>query len=173
MIGLWYFCDPDMSSIPNHRRLEYARGYIELGMISEANAELNAMPNDARWSTEALRIRVDLYMHSKEWELVVTVAKAVCEATPADEGAWIAWAFALRELQQVKEAEDVLLRAELLHGKTCGVLHYNLACYACLLGDTKEARRRLTKACKMNPEWKTAALDDDDLRALREDLSAG
>lgn len=162
-----------MSSIPNHRRLEYARGYIELGLIKEAADELDAMSGNARWSNEALRVRVDLYMHSKEWDMVVTVAKAVCEATPADEGAWIAWAFALRELQQVAEAQDVLLQAEPLHGKTCGLLHYNLACYACLLGNLKEARRRLAKACKMNPHWKTESLDDDDLRALREDLSAG
>jgi len=162
-----------MSSIPNHRRLEYARGYIELGLVSEAADELDAITSDARLSTDVLRVRVDLYMASKEWELVIVVAKPVCEASPADEGAWVAWAYALRELQQVTEAQDVLLRAEPLHGKTCGVLHYNLACYACLLGNLKEARRRFAKACKMNPEWKTASLDDDDLRALREDLSAG
>ncbi len=159
-----------MSSIPNHRRLEYARGYIQLGMVSEAAAELDALPSNTRWSTEALRVRIDLYMHSKEWALVVTVAKLVCEVTPADEGAWIAWAFALRELQQVAEAQEVLLHAEPLHGKTCGLLHYNLACYACLLGNLKEARRRLARATKLNAQWKLEAIDDDDLRALRESL---
>jgi hypothetical protein len=66
----------------------------------------------------------------------------------------------------VKEAQDVLLKAEPLHGKKNSVLHYNLACYACLLGDMKEARQRLEIACKMDDKFKASALDDEDLRAL-------
>ena len=161
-----------MSSIPLHRRLEYARGYIELGMVNEATNELAAIDSNARSSIEVLRVQVDLYMESKQWDRVVSVAKPVCEAMPQDPSAWIAWAYALRELQQVKEAQDVLLRAEPLHSTTCAVLHYNLACYACLLGNIQEARRRLTSACKMGEEWKAAALEDEDLRALWGDISA-
>jgi len=162
-----------MSSIPDRRHLEYARGYIELGMVAEATHELEAIASEARMSTEALRVWVDLHMESKQWNQVVAAAKPVCEATPKDFGAWIAWAYALRELQQVKEAQAVLLRAEPLHSTNCAVLHYNLACYACLLGNKKEALRRLAVACKMDDQWKAAALEDEDLRALWGDISAG
>jgi len=112
-------------------------------------------------------------MEAKQWDKVVAVAQSVCEATPQDEGAWIAWAYALRELQRVKEAQTYCSRAEPLHGDTCGVLHYNLACYACLRATPKEAKRRLSLAYKMNDEWKATALDDDDLRALWDDSAAG
>jgi len=161
------------SSITTRRRLEYAKGYIELGMIKEASEELEAISNEARTTVEVQRVHVDLYMEAKRWDQVVNAAKPVCEATPTDDGAWIAWAYALRELQRVKEAQDVLLRAEPLHGATCAVLHYNLACYACLLGQMQEARRRLSLACKMDENSKAAAMEDDDLRALWDDIAAG
>jgi tetratricopeptide (TPR) repeat protein len=161
------------SSISTRRRLEYAKGYIELGMIKDASKELDAINGEARTTVEVLRVRIDLCMETKQWEEVVALAKPVCEATPADEGAWIAWAYALRELQRVKEAQQVLLRAELLHGPTCAVLHYNLACYACLLGQTQEARQRLSQACKLDKNSKASALEDDDLRALWDDIAAG
>lgn len=80
--------------------------------------------------------------------------------------------FALRELQRVEEAKAVLLEAEPIHGKKCALLHYNLACYACLLGDHVEAKKRLRVACKMDKQWKRAALDDDDLKAMWEDIAA-
>jgi len=162
-----------LSSIPTRRRIEYAKGYIELGLVNEASDELEAIDGDARMSIEVLRTRVDLYMEAKLWDMVVAVAKPVCEETPKDGGAWIAWAYALRELQRVTEARDILLRAEPLHGKTSSVLQYNLACYACLLGQMQEARRRLSAACKMDARCKAEALDDDDLRALWDDIASG
>jgi hypothetical protein len=49
---------------------------------------------------------------------------------------------------------------------------FNLACYYCLLGDDAKARERLRKACKMEKQWKTSALDDPDLKAIRGDTEA-
>jgi hypothetical protein len=41
-----------------------------------------------------------------------------------------------------------------------------LACYACLLGDEVEARRRLKAAFKRDEVWKQSALEDTDLEAM-------
>ncbi len=49
---------------------------------------------------------------------------------------------------------------------------FNLACYYCLLGDDAKARERLRKACKMEKQWKEAALDDPDLKAIWGDVEA-
>jgi len=108
-----------------------------------------------------------LYMESKQWKPVTAVAKTLAEAKPECEKAWIAWAFALRELQRIAEAREVLLRAEQIHGPTSPVLHYNLACYYSLLGDLPEAKRRLSIACSMGDEWENEARSDPDLEALR------
>lgn len=154
-------------SIPIRRRLEYARGYIELGLLVEAASELDAIDEHYQGEVDVLEVRVDLYMELKQWELVIGTAQFVCEARLESERSWIAWAYALRELQRIEEAREVLLRAESHHGQTCGVLHYNLACYYCLLGDFPEAERRLARALAMDENWRTVALDDPDLRAMR------
>jgi hypothetical protein len=72
----------------------------------------------------------------------------------------------LRELGRVKEAKEVLLQAEPVHGETCGLLHYNLACYHCLLGEIEPAKARMRRALKMDNCWKTQALDDPDLKGI-------
>lgn len=149
------------------RRSEYARGYLELGLLKEAETELDAIPENQQSDLSILELRVDLHLELKHWERVVGTAQLVCAQRPAAEHAWIGWAYALRELQRVEEAKAVLLRAEKWHGSKCGVLHYNLACYHCLLGEFAEAERRLTRACGFDGSWKTAALDDPDLKAIR------
>ena len=73
---------------------------------------------------------------------------------------------ALREMKRVPEAKAVLLDAEPIHGKASGVLHYNLACYHCLLGELEETKTRLRRACQLSDEFKTCALEDPDLKAL-------
>lgn len=156
-----------MSSIRVQRRLEYARGYLELGLIKEAQAELDAIPENEQAELDVLELRVDVYMELKAWTEVVGTAQRVCEQRPGLERAWIAWAYALRELQRIEEAKVVLLTAERQHGATCGVLHYNLACYYCLLGDMDEAELRLSRACAMDASWREVALEDSDLKAMR------
>jgi hypothetical protein len=46
--------------IPTTRRFQFARGYIELGMVNEASDELEAIDWDDRLDPEALAVRVDL-----------------------------------------------------------------------------------------------------------------
>lgn len=154
--------------IPLRRHIEYARGYLTLGMLAEAASELEQAQPEERKSIDLLRVRIDLHMERKEWDNVIALAPEVCTATPADEGAWIAWAFALHELKQTSEARDVLLKAEPLLGSKCSVLQYNLACYACVLGNTQEAKKRLAKACRLDPTWRDSALNDPDLAAMKD-----
>ncbi|HEY0968609.1 MAG TPA: hypothetical protein VGD88_14550 [Opitutaceae bacterium] len=152
--------------ISTRRRLEYATGYLELGLTAQAAAELAAIDPADQDLIEVLRVRSEYHMQAKEWESLINVAASLARRAPDDESGWISWAYALRELNRVEEARSVLQEAELRHGKTCGVLHYNLACYACLLGNHLEALRRLRRALRINEEWKQSALGDTDLQPL-------
>lgn len=154
------------SSIPTRKRLEYAKGYIGLGMIKEAEEELHAIDKGDQGALEVQRVRVDLFMEAKQWDEVVELAGPIAESLPQDEQVWISWAYALRELQRVKEAEAVLLRAEKVHGHKSAILHYNLACYACLLGYLEEAGKRLKRAIKLDKGFEDEWDKDPDLRAL-------
>ena len=156
--------------ISTRRRLEYASGYIGLGMHQDAAAELGLIEREERDSSEVLRHWVMLYHETKEWVALIKVAEALAGTDPDEEQGWVSWAYALRELDRVKEAQEVLLKAEVLHGESCAVLYYNLACYACLLGDQIDAKRRLATAIKMDAEFKNSALEDPDLAVMRGDV---
>jgi hypothetical protein len=136
-------------------------------MFAQAEAELRAVRREERSRPEVRSVRVDLHLAAREWRRVVAVARPLARAHPACENAWIGWAFALRELQRVRQARDVLLEAEREHGLGTAILHYNLACYESLLGDLAAARQRLATACRMERRFKVEAEDDPDLAALR------
>lgn len=154
------------------RHLQYASGYIELGMLKEAAAELEGVTPSDKLLPAVVTVQIDLHMHAKQWTRVITVAQKLAELTPADDKGWISHAFALRELEQIEEAQAVLLAAEPHLKKACGILHYNLACYACLLGNKAEAKRRLMIAVKIDKSWKQEALDDPDLKSLKTIIAA-
>lgn len=152
--------------IPTKRRVEYAMGYIELGLLGEAAVELDAIAFEDRFTPDVMSARVELHMASKQWESVIDYASLLTSNSPEHVNGWTAWAYALRELNRIEEARDVLLEAEPLHGGKESLISYNLACYFCLLGDLESAKKRLTKACRLDFESKETALEDTDLRAL-------
>ena len=147
------------------KRLRYASGYTELGMLNEASDELEAIDFADRFLPEVLAARIELHMAAKHWETVVGVGRELTARAPAIEQGWISWAFALRELNRVAEAKAVLIEAE-QQGISCAVLDYNLACYHSILGEMADAKKRLHRACSMEARFKKDALDDPDLEAL-------
>ncbi len=151
-------------------RLEYARGYLALGLGREAGKELQAVPRAARQGEAYGLVRLDLAMALKDWRSVVRLAPSWAKRFPTREEGWVAWAFALREQEEISAARDVLCTAEKWHGATSGLLHYNLACYECLLGQLDAARARLRRAIKMDKTWRAAAREDRDLAALWPEL---
>ena len=154
--------------ISTRRHLQYASGFLELDMIREAAKELRAISRADRDLPAVLDLRVNLHMHAKQWKSVVTAATRMARVEPGNDKGWISWAFALRELGRIEEARQVLLKAVPLHGKTCDVLHYNLACYECLLGNLPAAKKYLAAASQKDQRWGEEALTDPDLKALRQ-----
>lgn len=150
------------------RRMEYALGYLTLGMLTEAGEELDSIAPEEQWLPLVRSMRVDWHLAQKQWKKVIIVAGELARAHPDVENAWIGWAYALRELNQVDEARAVLRQAEPHHGETSAVLQYNLACYDALLGSLESARARLATAIRMDKQFKAASRDDPDLAALRE-----
>lgn len=145
---------------------------MALGMTGAAHEELDAVDADDQLTEPVLLARIDLYAESRQWDALVAVAGGFSARWPASPHGWIGWAYGLRELGKVSDARSVLADAEPLHVEY-PLLHYNLACYACLLGDIPEAKRRLAIACKAEAAYKEMALDDEDLRAMWEDIGAG
>lgn len=150
------------------KRVNYARGYLELGLLREAAAELDAITGAQAARADVRSARVDLLMERKAWADVVDAASGLVREHPELEHAWIAWAYALRELNRIEEARAVLLTGESRHGGSSAVLHYNLACYDSLLGALASARLRLERACRMDKRFRVEGKRDPDLKALRD-----
>jgi hypothetical protein len=164
----------DIDSVRNvirtARHVDYALGYIALGLLDEASDELEAVAFDDRRSVPVSRARVELHMAAKHWDIVIGFASALVDTSPELHEAWIAWAYALRELNRVVEALAVLDRGVLIHGDTHPVFHYNLACYHSLLGNFEDSRLCLTLACEAEKSLRTDAKTDPDLQPLRDKL---
>ena len=158
--------------ISTQRRLEYVYGYLTLGLLEEAAAELDLIEGQDRLSDTVLELAMDVYSLQQKWDLAVTAAQSYAGQNPDEAKGWISWAYALRRLKSIPDAEAVLLEGEKHIGSSCALIHYNLACYRCQLGDTAGAMERLTTACRMEPQWKVAALGDPDLAALKDEIAA-
>ncbi len=152
--------------IAPRKRLAYALGYIELGLLREARRELARLSVEERERPEALAVLIELAMAEDDWAQVIRLAPRVVEVAASVERPWIAWAYALREIGAVEEARTVLLRGQTLIESPTPLVDYNLACYDCLLGDPERARKRLRRVFRSDPAWREQAATDPDLRGL-------
>jgi predicted Zn-dependent protease len=152
--------------IAAEKHIAYALGYLQLGLLVAAREELAALTPEARVSAPALATRLEIAMAEETWAEVVALAPDVVRANSAEERPWICWAYALRELQRVEEAQRTLLAGARLIKKPSTLVPYNLACYACLLGELPEARRLLDAVIAREKHWAEEARHDPDLAAL-------
>ena len=148
-------------------RLAHVRGYLGLGMIEDASAELDQVPPDMTRKTEVLALRALVLQEQAKWPTLVGVASELVLRLPMEPGWWIAWAYAARRSQSLAAAEAILLEAERTHPQEASI-QFNLGCYACLRGDLTEARRRVDQAIALERSFREAAATDPDLAPLRD-----
>jgi tetratricopeptide (TPR) repeat protein len=152
--------------ISTRRRLEYVKGYLALGMLAHAVQELSEIELKDRFIPRVVEARMDLLCEAKQWSHLVSLARDYSHLRPCQEKGRIMWAYALRELNRVREARAVLMEVDAIIGKSSALLHYNLGCYHCLLGELDQAKQRLAKAFRMDEELRFSAMSDADLKTL-------
>lgn len=129
-------------------------------------------PSEMRAHPDVLLVRWHVYATAKKWEMAVEVARAITKLLPENSFGWVHWAFSLHELKRTKEAWGVLVPVVDKFPDEY-IIRYNLACYACQLGNLKEAWQWLEKAFDFgdSKNLKLMALDDHDLEPLWTDIS--
>jgi hypothetical protein len=154
----------------DQQHLTAAEGYAFLSMWLDANAELEEIDPEVRHVPEVLEVRLKIYRGLERWDLMQVVARNLARYDP-DSVKWTTlWAFATRRAESMEAANAILLEAvERLPG--AAVLHCNLACYECVLGDLEVAKARLKHAFKLDPTLRLTALDDPDLEAVWNEIS--
>ena len=77
-------------------------------MLPEATEELALIsPADAA-HPDVLGVRIELHTEKKQWDFVIGYGEQLARRHPDKDTGWIAWAYALRELNRVEEAKAVL-----------------------------------------------------------------
>jgi tetratricopeptide (TPR) repeat protein len=82
----------------------------------------------------------------------------------------VSWAYAARRADSINAARLILLEA-VERQPEAAILHYNLACYECQLGDLEVAKARLRHAINLDDGFRAMALEDEDLEPLWESFS--
>ncbi len=152
--------------IPLETHLSYALGYLQLGLVAAAREELAALPPETLTTPAVLAVRLEIAMADETWEEVITLAPDLVAHDATRERPWVAWAYALRERERIEEARETLLAGARLVTEPSPLVDYNLACYACLLGDLPEARRLLAGVVARDRSWREVARTDSDLAPL-------
>jgi len=148
---------------PDKEIFSAAVGYAELGMLHEANAELEKLEPFNRTAPEVLALRVGIYQALKKWELMLEVAQRLNEFAPNDVQWMISFAYATRRAVSIEAAKEILLDAQTRFPNEPVIL-FNLACYYCQLNDVQTAKDYLKKTFAIDPTWRLEALEDEDLK---------
>jgi Flp pilus assembly protein TadD len=154
---------------PDIFHLSAATGWIELGNPGEAKAELGKVAAHLGCHPDVLEVRWSLLAAEKQWQEAVQVAEQILQVSPDRWSGWLHRAYALRRAPGggLQAAWNALLPAvdQFPHQPT---IPYNLACYACQMGQTDEGRRWLKRALAVGKKApiKSMALADPDLQPL-------
>lgn len=147
-------------------RLSHARGYIELGLLKEAAAELAQVSPEERDRTEVLALRGIVLQETQAWKELQDVAAELVRRHPETPDWWIMSAYATRRAESLTAAEKILEEAKLQHPKN-PTIQFNLGCYACQRGDLVAAQRYVKIAIALDAHFQSLAASDPDLDPLR------
>jgi len=163
---------PKKFPLPDLRFLEAAEGWLELGNWQEANEELENIQPELRAHPYVLELRYKIFDAAGRWDMALGVAEGLMKILPENQWGYFYTAYALHELKRTQEAYDVV-KAVIHKFPDHQLMHYNLACYACVLGKLKEAYR-LVEIARDIPggiDIRQQALDDPDLEPLWNQIS--
>ncbi len=154
---------------PDTHYLSGAIGWLELGNPAEARAELARVSPAQHEHPDVLEVHWSIAAEAKCWDEALKVAQALLRRAPDRSSGWLHQAYALRRIPggSVQKASEALLPAFDKFPKEL-TIPFNLACYACQLGQLDAARDWLQRAIAVagKEKIKQMALEDSDLQPL-------
>jgi predicted Zn-dependent protease len=155
----------------SERALLAAQGYLDLGMVEEALAELSSFQGLHSQDPDLLELRLHILMQGHLWGDALTAAEELLRVKPDSLPPYIHGAFALHELGRTAEARDLLLKGPSILRKD-PTFHYNIGCYEAVLGNRESALRSLSESFALDETFRDFAQRDPDLELLRKELAS-
>jgi Flp pilus assembly protein TadD len=158
---------------PDSHFVSAALGWLGLGNMPEAKAELERISAENRKHPDVLEVQWLLLAEQKSWHEALGVARELITKAPDRSSGWLHQAYALRRMPDggVKKAWQALLPAFDKFPKE-PVISYNLSCYACQMKQLDAARVWYKRAAFLGgkDKIKRMALADADLEPLWEEI---
>jgi len=133
---------------PDQHLLNFAQGWLSLGVPAEARHELERLSFEARFHPEALVLRWKIFARTGEWERASEIASMATRMHPHLASNWICLSYSFYRLKRPLQAWLTLLPKARLF-PTVRVIPYMLGCFATEVGNEKEATRWLAKSKKL------------------------
>lgn len=162
----------------DHRRVQAADGWLRLGDVAPAAAELASVSVGARGHPDFLQVNWTLASRRGEWGECLRLAEQLVRLAPERRFGWLHLPLSLHRLGRTAEAYDRLLAAadRFEPGSTVPFL---LARFACVLGRNEVARRWLAAAFRQAAMEENESVlrrrveEEPDLEGIRGDFGAG
>ncbi len=153
--------------------LDAAVGWLGLGNPGEAGDEVARIASDFAEHPDVLEVRWEVSGRQERWEEALLIADSLVLGHPERSSGWLHRSYCLHELARTLEAWNKLFPAVDRFPKEA-TIPYNLACYACQLGNLKQAEEWLEKAAALRGRSaiKKLAAEDRDLDPMRSFFSA-
>src|ERR1700760_2905026 len=121
---------------PHSHFLSAAEGWLGLGDVAEARVELERIDESLRDHPAVMDVHWAILAQEKNWAEALVLARRYVKLFPEDPSGWLHQAYAIRRAPKggLQAAWKCLLPA-LDRFPEVSVIPYNLACYACLLGE--------------------------------------
>lgn len=150
--------------------LSFARGYLELGMVRQAERELAALPKDAQDLPAVMSLRSHILVARRRWRRVVAHACRAVQLFPESPEYYIHAATAFDMLGRLDEGRRVWASAPEVV-RTNGVAHLHVARFEARLGNVTAAREHLASALDLDPRLRAIVSRDPHLTAVLEEPS--
>jgi len=158
---------------PELHSLSAALGWMELGNLAEAKAELAAIGPAYQNHPDVLEVRWSICAAEEKWADALQIARTLLHHAPERSSGWLHQAYALRRVPNgsVKSAWTALLPAFDKFPRE-HIICYNLSCYACQMKQFDAARVWLKRAFVLGGKErvKRMAIEDPDLKELWEEI---
>jgi tetratricopeptide (TPR) repeat protein len=151
------------------QQIRAAEGYLELGMYSEALAELDQILPVDQDRLESLRMRIQVLLQVRDWKTSLKLSLRAADLFPQESYGFIHAAFCLHEMGQTQQAKETLLSGPpaMLEEP---IYYYNLGCYETVLGNLDQAKAYLRASFRLNKGFREIARQDPDLAPIRDEL---
>lgn len=160
---------------PDAHYLNAAIGWLELGNLAEARAELDHISPANQTHPDALEVRWLVCAEAKDWQAALEAALALLDRAPERSSGWLHQAYAIRRVPggSVEQAWEALKPAFERFPKET-IIAFNLSCYACQMQRLPEARHWFKRALAIGDKkkLKQMALADSDLQPLWDEIRA-